>query len=239
VTAAFFRTLARDAARRYPARDRYARTFAYGKLTGDPAFRHLLQQGVIPARASLLDLGCGIGVLPALLLAARERHAAGDWPAGWPAPPQPQALRGIDYMPKDVRRAQAALGSAGSVVQGDIRHADFGRADVVVMLDVLHYIDFAAQQAVLERARDTLAADGGLLLLRVADATPTLRFRITVAVDRAMSRLRGYPIERLYCRTLAEWQQLLARLGFEVAATPMSEGTPFANTLLAARYHRR
>ena len=48
MTAAFFRTLARDAARRYPARDRYARHFAFGKLTGDPAFRHLLEQGLIP-----------------------------------------------------------------------------------------------------------------------------------------------------------------------------------------------
>lgn len=239
MTAAFFRTLARQAAQRYPARDRYARHFAYGKLTGDPAFRHLLQHGLIPPRASLLDVGCGIGVLPALLLAARDRHAAGDWPEAWPPPPQPRALRGIDCMPKDVRRAQAALAGAGSVVEGDMRHADFGSADVVVMLDVLHYIDFEAQRAVLVRARDALASEGGLLLLRVADAQPSLRFRITVAVDRAVSRMRGYPIGRLYCRTLGEWRQLLGELGFEVEATPMSEGTPFANTLLSARYHRR
>jgi SAM-dependent methyltransferase len=238
VTAAFFRTLARDAARRYPERDRYARHFAFGKLTGDPAFRHVLQHGLIPSGASVLDLGCGIGVLPALLLAARERHAGGDWPAAWAPPPAPRELRGIDYMPKDVERARAALGGAGSAVEGDIRTADFGHADVVVMLDVLHYIDFASQRAVLERVRDTLAPSG-LLLVRVADAAPTLRFRITVAVDRTVSRLRGYPIERLYCRPVAEWRDELAALGFEVQATPMSEGTPFANTLLVARYHRR
>ena len=34
-----FRALAKRAARRYPKSDRFARHFAYFKLTGDPAFR--------------------------------------------------------------------------------------------------------------------------------------------------------------------------------------------------------
>jgi hypothetical protein len=44
---AAFRALARQAAALYPARDRYARHFAYGKLTGDPIFRHVLESGLI------------------------------------------------------------------------------------------------------------------------------------------------------------------------------------------------
>lgn len=67
---AFFRTLAREAAGGYPRRDPFARHFAYGKLTGDPAFAHLLRAGLFPDGARVLDLGCGQGVLPALLLAA-------------------------------------------------------------------------------------------------------------------------------------------------------------------------
>jgi SAM-dependent methyltransferase len=236
VTAAFYRTLARDAARRYP-RDLYARHFAFGKLTRDPVFRHLLEHGLLPAHGSILDLGCGQAVLAALLLAARERHARGEWPAQWPPPPQLRRSRGIDLGPRDVRRARHAGGDAWDFVTGDIRTADFGRADAVVILDVLHYIDFAAQEAVLRRVCTALE-DGGVLLLRVADASASLRFRVTVAVDRFSMGIRGHRFGRLWSRPLAEWRDHLGQLGFEVAAAPMSQGTPFANVLLVARYHR-
>ena len=55
MTDRFFRALAKEAAARYPARDRYARHFAYGKLTGDPVFAHLLRGGLVPGGAHLLD----------------------------------------------------------------------------------------------------------------------------------------------------------------------------------------
>lgn len=234
----FYRALARDAARRYPPRDRYARHFAFGKLTRDPAFRQLLERGLLPPGGALLDLGCGQGVLAALLLAARERHARGDWPQGWQAPPNPQAMRGIDFAPRDVVRARHAAGEAAEFVEGDIRSADFGRADAVVALDVLHYIDYPAQEAVLERVRAALA-DGGVLLLRVANASRSLRFRFTVAVDQLAMLLRGQSFPRLWCRPAAEWRERLAALGFAVENLPMSHGTPFANVLLVARYHPR
>ena len=237
MSGAQFRALARRAAARYPSRDRFARHFAYGKLTRDPAFRYIVAHGLIADGARLLDLGCGQGVLPALLAASRERHAQGDWPRDWPAPPRTAAVRGIDLRALDVERARHAVPEA-EFVHGDIRTAAFGAADVVVILDVLHYIDFAAQREVLERVRASLCG-GGTLLLRVGDATGTLRFRITDAVDRAVMALRGHRLERLYCRPVAQWQAELAAMGFAVEAVPMSEGTPFANVLLRARYDAR
>lgn len=233
MSAAFFRALAREAARRYPARDRFARHFAFGKLTRDPAFHHLLAHGLVPAGARVLDLGCGQGVLAALLLSAREAHRRGEWPAAWPAP-APGALRGIELMRADVERAMAATGGDAEFLCGDIRDTPFAPSDAVVILDVLHYIDHAAQEAVLARVREALA-EGGVLLLRVGDASASLRFRFTVAVDHAVMRLRGHRLERLYCRPLADWKRALARLGFAVEDRPMSAGTPFANVLLVAR----
>ena len=232
----FFRALAKQAAARYPARDRMARHFAYGKLTGDPVFQHLLAHGLLPADARILDLGCGQGVLAALLEAAREAAAAGAWPAAWPPPPNPRRMRGIELMGKDVERARAAS-PGGEWVRGDIRTTEFGPADAVLILDVLHYIDYDAQREALGRVRASLSGQG-VLLLRVGDESDSLRFRVTLAVDRAVMRLRGHRIARLYCRPVAQWKRELEDLGFRVQDTPMSAGTPFANVLLAARPHR-
>ena len=215
-----FRPLARAAAARYPRGDLFARKFAFGKLTGDPAFAYLLGNDLIPQDARVLDLGCGQGVLGALLAAAgRDRLR----------------YTGVDIVPRDIERARHACPGA-QFVAGDIRTTGFGPADVVVILDVLHYIDYAAQADVLARVRSALAA-GGVLLLRVGDQSPSLRFRVTIAVDRLVMRLRGHRLARLYCKPLAQWVRELEDLGFAVAATPMSEGTPFANVLLVARYH--
>ena len=234
MSASFYRSLAREAAALYDRRDRFARHFAFGKLTGDPAFREMLERGLLPPGGALLDLGCGQGVLPALLLAARDSHARGRWPAGWPAPPNPRAVRGIDLAARDIERARKAVGEQAQFVAGDIRDTDYGRADAVVILDVLHYIDFEAQEKALRRVRETLA-DGGVLLLRVASLSRGWRYRYTVLVDRAVMALRGHRLPRLWNRPLAEWLERLEALGFGVEAHPMSAGTPFANVLLVAR----
>ncbi len=118
--------------------------------------------------------------------------------------------------------------------QGDICQASFGPADLVAILDVLHYISPAAQEDVLARAHAALAPHG-TLLLRVGDADGGWRFRIGVLVDLMVMRSRGYAATALHCRGLAEWLLLLRRLGFSVTVQPMSHGTPFANALLACK----
>jgi SAM-dependent methyltransferase len=219
VTRDSFRALAHAAAARYPTRDRTARYFASGKLTRDPAFEYILREKLIPSEGPIVDLGCGQGVLAALLAAAGEDVSR---------------VRGIDLMPRDIERAKSAHTGAEFVV-GDIRTTPFGPARCVVILDVLHYIDFAAQEGVLRRVRESLA-QGGVLLLRVGDASGSLRFRITARSTATVMAMRGHRLERLWCRPLAEWIALLEKLGFAVRAQPMSRGTPFANVLLVARY---
>jgi SAM-dependent methyltransferase len=229
----FFRALARRAAQRYRGRGRYARHFAFGKLMHDPFFRHVLEHGLIPPRTRVLDLGCGQGLLAALLEAARERTAAGEWPADWPAATA-ASIHGIDLLAQDVERARVAGGPGATFDCADIRTSEFGTVDLVVMLDVAHYMDETAQDDVVRRARSALAG-GGTLLLRVADASGSLRFRLTLAADRVAMRLRGARAGRYHCRTIEAWKRCLGETGFRVEARPMSAGTPFANVLLVGR----
>ena len=115
-----------------------------------------------------------------------------------------------------------------------MRTEAFPACDTVVILDVLHYVTHAEQDAVLKRVRDALAP-GGRLLLRVGDAGARRGFAISQWVDRMVTRVRGHAVAPVYGRTLAEWIAQLRQLGLQVEPRPMSQGTPFANVLLVAQ----
>lgn len=234
----FKRRLIAEAAAPYKCAGRYAYHFARGKLGGDPVFGAMLRDGLLPSPASVLDLGCGEALLASWLRAASRLHARGDWPAEWSAPPHVEGYRGIELQPRDVERARLAVPAGTLIEHGDIRNRTFGRASLVVILDVLHYIGYQDQRRVLERVRDCLEP-GGTLLLRVGDAAGGLPFRVSLAVDALVTRLRGQSLGRLHCRSLAGWREELGSLGFAAQPMPMSAGTPFANHLLVARLIER
>jgi SAM-dependent methyltransferase len=225
------------ASARYRAAGRFAWYFARGKLAGDPIYASILTRGLLTGCSRVLDLGCGQGLLAAWLMAAQRRYDQGHlWPPDWPPPPLLSSYRGIEINPREVTRARRALDSDAAVhiVQGDIADVDYGSADAVVILDVLHFIDHSAQERVLERVRATLGTTG-VLLLRVGDADGGAGFALSVLWDRAVVLARRGRWMQLQCRPLREWQALLGRLGFAAQVLPMSHGTPFTNALLVAR----
>jgi cyclopropane fatty-acyl-phospholipid synthase-like methyltransferase len=233
MTAPVLTPLLETACEPYRRAGRFAYHFARGKLGSDPVFRAILEHGLLTDRVRILDLGCGQGLLAAWLSAAKRSFDAGRWPAGWPSAPRVLSTRGVELMSSDVARAHFALGASCDIEQGDIRTAEFGSVDAVVILDVLHYMDEAAQQSILQRVRAALPS-GGVLLLRIGDAAGGLRFRCSQWVDKVVMLIRGHSIVTTHCRSVAQWRELLRDCGFEVEAKPMSSGTPFANVLLVA-----
>jgi SAM-dependent methyltransferase len=224
-----------DAAREpYWRCGRFIYEFASRKLAGDPAYGAILERGLLKGRQRVLDLGCGLGLLAATLRAAEGCSQRGAWPASWPPAPCAASIRGIELNAATVERARHALGSSAEIVQGDIRLAEFGAADAVVILDVLHYIEADAHRAVLERVHQALCP-AGLLLLRVGDASAGLRFRISQCWDQAVMLARGCGLKPLHCRSVAQWRTLLSNCGFDSQVVSMSKGMSFANALLCAR----
>ncbi len=234
---AFLPTLLDEASLPFKQSGRFAYHYARGKLSSDCIFRELLRQGIFPARGHFLDLGCGQGSLFGWLLAARRLYERGEWPTDWAPPPEALSLRGIELMQKDVDRARLAFGAEHPLVrieQGDMCRADFGQADVITILDALHYFNHQGQQDVLERIRRALPP-GGLFLTRVGDAAAGLPHHLCNWVDQAVTFVRGHRLPRLYCRPLGEWVALLQALGFQVRNMPMNQGKPFANIMLICR----
>jgi SAM-dependent methyltransferase len=182
----------------------------------------------------VLDLGCGQGLVAAWLDAADQCHLNGHWPEQWAAPARPVSIRGIEVDANEVRRAQRALGGIALFECADLRSAPLTDSDAILMLDVLHYLDRASQQSLIDRARAALS-DDGVLLVRIGNAAGGLRFAWSRWVDAAIWRLRGRRRIELTFRTLAQWIQLLASAGFEVREIPMTGARSFANVLLLAK----
>ena len=237
MTRRFLKALLDEASGPFRAGGRFAYHYARGKLSSDSIFCEVLRRGLFPAQGRYLDLGCGQGSLFAWLLAARKLYEQGHWPRDWPPPPRPVSLRGIELMPRDVRRAVNAFGPRHPIVcieQGDMSRVDFGHPDVITILDALHYVNFALQEDLLQRVHAALPP-GGLFLTRIGDAAAGLPFQVCNWIDRSVIFIRGHRLPRLYCRTLADWTELLRQLGFRIEPSPMNKGKPFANVMLVCR----
>jgi SAM-dependent methyltransferase len=226
--------VAEAAAQRYAPAGQFAKRYALGKLCHDPVFAAILAQGLIPDRARLVDLGCGQGLLLALLAAATDAFGQGVWPAGWPPPARPASMVGFDFSRRAIRIARRALDEHAHLTHADLRQVEIPPCDAIAIIDVLHYVDAADQEAALAKCATALDADG-VLLMRVNDAGAGWRFTLTRTVDQLAALARERSLPRVHCRRLADWIALLERLGFEVRTQSASAGTPFTNSLLVAR----
>lgn len=220
--------------RRYAGCSRYVRRFVHHKLRLDPVFAELLRGGWLPAGGRLYDLGCGYGILPALIAAAHDSYACGRWPPEWPAPPRNLDVCGIELDTDRARVAKEALRGVARIEQGDARSVALVPCSAIVILDVLLYMEPRDQERLLAAAAAALEP-GGLLLMREADTAAGLPFHVTVWAERIASVGRARPRWRLHYRSAREWTRLLGSLGFTVESEPMSRGTPFANVLHVAR----
>jgi uncharacterized protein (DUF2062 family) len=208
--------------------------FVRGKLRHDPLYFNFVRRGVLPSTGRLLDLGCGRGILFSLILAACAQAEGGDYPEGWALPPCGLSFFGIEGRPKVAAAACQALSGQAEIVNEDLRTAGFPAADIVLLLDVLHYLPAGDQEELLAKAVAALAP-GGLLLIRDADAGAGWRFTATRLQERFSALLRRHGKQRFHYRSAAEWTGLLQTLKLAVDVQPMGMGTPYANVLLAAR----
>jgi SAM-dependent methyltransferase len=201
--------VARRVAALYPTR--FLRAYVRWKIASDPVYDAVYQR----ARGTILDLGCGAGVLAAYL---RARGYDGE-------------ITGIDH---DAWKIEVARGL--SLRDTTFMTADVGQAlacpdrlkpvpQLTVMLDLLHYLDDDAQSALLRSA----AAGASSIIIREAIRDGTWRYGATYAQETFARGLRWLKAERL---NFPRRETIVGAFnGFESEVAPLWGRTPFNNYL--------
>jgi uncharacterized protein (DUF2062 family)/2-polyprenyl-3-methyl-5-hydroxy-6-metoxy-1,4-benzoquinol methylase len=211
-----FEALVRRAADRYVGASVTAWEFARGKLRGDPLYREVLFGERLPSGGRLLDIGCGQGLMLALLAESKAPHF--------------DRMVGIELRHHRARLARAALGADADIIESDVRSVSLRGFRVVFLFDVLQMMSKADQDALLSTAVDALEP-GGVILVREADASAGWRFWAVRMGNRLTAITSGVWRQQFAFRTADEWRDCFSRHGLDVEMIEASSGTPFANHL--------
>ncbi len=200
---------------------RWLRHYAASKLRSDPVFAsafELLGESSTP----LLDVGCGVGLLPFYL---RERGCR-------------QSMIGLDIDGSKVRQGAAVARENYTGI--DFSERDVATSDVpsfrgnVAVFDLLHYLPSAAQTMLLRRLAVYVPPDG-LLLIRDAPRDGSARFWATYAGEifaQTVSWNIGVP---LHFPEVTALQEAFPEKEWTCHEQPSWGHTPFNNRLFVFR----
>jgi len=194
------------------------------KLRIDPI--HAAALDLVPPHGHVIDLGCGSGQLALLLASSAPGRAVTGLDASWA-----RIARG--------RRA-AQLAGAGAQVRylvSDVRTAPLPSCQAALMVDLLHSLLPAEQDALLRRATRSLEP-GGVLLVRDVDRSMRPRWRVAaVALEEMLAGMLGWATGGggLWFRRASELAAVLSAEGLKTEVRPMWGRTPYANVLIVAR----
>lgn len=201
--------------------DRYRYWYSLSKLAMDPLYEAV--PGTFDDEdASLLDLGCGIGLLLHCLRAS-----------GREVP-----YIGVDTDAVKIEAARVAASRAGHA------NADFQVYDLsvqfpkhhgsVALLDVLQYLPAQAQAPLLAQAAQCVSKQGKLVI-RTGLADGTWRSAMTRATDRFGHSIGWMKTSFKAQPSAQEMRATLQRHGLQAEFKPLWGRTPFNNWLVIAR----
>jgi uncharacterized protein len=192
---------------RYRNMGAYQRLFARFKLQLDPMFSELSSLLSSSDIRAVADIGCGYGV-----------------PACWVLERFPDAIiYGIDPDPRRVSVASRAIGIRGFIAVAGAPNIPKtpGPVDMVMMLDIIHFLDDDQLSLTLKRLSVILGQKGRIIVR--ATLPPAYQFPWVWWMENLRNKAAGI---QCYYRIYDEIETIVLRAGFdiELSATSGSKG---------------
>jgi len=168
---------------------------------------------VVPESGTILDIGCGYGLLDLYLAqTSARRRVIGSELNGKRVAAARQAARGVENV-KFVRE---------DLLQGQ----RVGDVDCIILVDLLHHISYERQQSLLAAVWEALAV-GGTLIVKDMDDRPAFKYYVNLVHDKLMT---GF--DRLAFASARALQLRLAEQGFAVTSCRTLRHPLYAHYLL-------
>ncbi len=169
----------------------------------------------LPSAGTILDLGCGEGIISFFLAQNKNRR-----------------IIGIDKNLHKIRLAQnqARCCQNISFTQGDIFKINLPpRIDGVILSDMLHHLSIINQQKILLKI-SLLLKKGGILVVKEINRDDMIRSKLSRLWDAIL-----YPQDKINYYSSAEIIKLLKQLGFQVRHQQTNFLTPASVHLYIAK----
>ena len=173
----------------------------------------------LPKEGTILDLGCGYGLLSNLLALSLGNAV--------------QVL-GVDQDRKRIEAARAISGERGNLrfEAADVRSLDIPDCRGAVLVDVLHHIPFPEQDRLLLDLGAKIG-EGGILAVSEVDPEFRPRWRYWVSY---LADVFFYPFaERCRFRTESEFRRIFEEAGFIVEKVVRNRGSLVAPVVYIGR----
>lgn len=128
---------------------------------------------IIPRRASVVDVGCGYGMLAYMLSTTSHERT----------------VLGIDYDDDKIAVANHNFSKTPQIrfECTDALQYDYPYADVFVVNDMLHYMDYGSQEILLEKCVEKIN-DNGMIIVRDSDADRDREHKMTRFTETLSTR---------------------------------------------------
>ncbi|MEK9195264.1 MAG: class I SAM-dependent methyltransferase [Patescibacteria group bacterium] len=168
---------------------------------------------LVPEEGTIIDLGCGYGILSNMLGMLSEKRR----------------VFGIDCDESKIRTADRGVTNV-SFYCADITTSDISRSDCIVIVHVFHHLPSYAAQEEMLRACVGRLEPGGKLIITEVDKLPRWKYALSWIADHLL-----YPKDTITFRSQSDWLSLFSLFPLDVESIPMHQGALFPHITFVAK----
>ena len=169
----------------------------------------------IPKKGTILDVGCGYGMLSNLLaIDSKDRNVVG-----------------IDLSESRIKVAKSSVKDRKNVFFKvmDVKEFKLKECKGAVMSDFLHHIPYEIQENTIREIYQKLDK-GGILIIQDVDKRPRLKFFFVYFLDHILN-----PGDKIYYRDRNNYKSLLENIGFNVEIINANKGLPLSDVIYVCK----